>query len=227
MKKIAIVTVTYNTAKDTELFLKSVEKIHTVGFALDIIIVDNGSEKPFEIPKECKELPISLIRINPNVGFTGGYNRGIQEALKRDNDYILIINNDTIVAPEMITNLLTPLERNPAIGMTVPKIYFAKGHEYHKEKYKPEELGKVIWYAGGHPDWNNVMSIHRGLDEVDHGQYDKAEETLFATGCCMLIKKEVLKKIGVFDNRYFLYYEDADFNERVKRAGYKIYYVPT
>ena len=113
------------------------------------------------------------------------------------------------------------------MAVVTPKIYFAKGHEYHKDKYKKEDLGKVFWYAGGYTDWDNVTSIHRGVDEVDHGQYDKIEEIQFATGCCMLLKKEVFEKVGLFDDRYFLYYEDADLNERIKRAGYKIYYVPT
>ena len=70
------------------------------------------------------------------------------------------------------------------------------------------------------------MSIHRGIDEVDHGQYDRIEAIDFASGCAMMFKREVLEKVGLLDDRYFLYYEDADLNERVKRGGYKIYYVP-
>jgi len=87
-------------------------------------------------------------------------------------------------------------------------------------------LGKVFWYAGGVIDWANVKSVHRGVDEVDHGQYDENKEIEFATGCCMMIKREVLEKVGLFDKRYFLYYEDADLSVRIKKAGFSIYYAP-
>ena len=108
----------------------------------------------------------------------------------------------------------------------MPKIYFAKGHEFHKSRYTEEEKGKVIWYVGGVLDWRNVIGRHRGVDEVDVGQYEKVENTEFATGCCMMIRKEVFKRIGLFDEKYFLYYEDADFSIKAKHAGYKIVYSP-
>lgn len=227
MKKVAVVTVNYNTADDTIALLQSLKHVKTPDITLDIIILDNGSKEVFKLPDHLKEKNVTLLHSETNTGFSGGYNIGIKEALKHDNEFILIINNDTLVDPDMIKNLLEVLESKTEIGVTTPKIYFAKGHEFHKDRYKPEELGKVFWFAGGHTDWANVMSIHRGIDEVDHGQYDKIEPTDFATGCCMLFKKEVLEKVGLLDDRFFLYYEDADLNERIKRAGYKIYYVPT
>jgi GT2 family glycosyltransferase len=226
MKKVAAVTVNYNTAKDTITFLHSLNKAKTPDIILDTIIVDNGSEDIFKLPDTVDKKNIKLIRSETNTGFSGGYNIGMKEALSSDAGYILIINNDTIVDPDMIANLLSVLESKPEIGVTTPKIYFAKGHEFHKDRYKKSDLGKVLWYAGGHTDWNNVISIHRGIDEVDHGQYDTIEETDFASGCCMMFKREVLEKAGLLDDRYFLYYEDADLNERIKRKGFKMYYVP-
>lgn len=227
MKKVAVVTVSYNTHDDTINFLQSLKNVKKINFELDIIIVDNGSKEIFKLPENLKSDAVKLIRSETNTGFSGGYNIGMKEALKRGADYVLIVNNDTIVDPEMITNLLEVLESKANIGVTTPKIYFAKGHEYHKDRYKKDELGKVIWFAGGHTDWANVITIHRGIDEVDHGQYDTIEPTDFASGCCMMFKREVLEKVGLLDDKYFLYYEDADLNERIKRAGYKIYYVPT
>jgi GT2 family glycosyltransferase len=224
MKTVAIVTVNFNTAQDTHLFLKSLERVKIFGFQLLTIIVDNGSKEPFQLT-EKKDNSI-LIRIDDNTGFTGGYNRGINEALQKKADYILAINNDTILDPSMIEELLAVYETHDNVGIVVPKIYFAKGHEFHKDRYNKDELGKVFWYAGGYFDWANIQSVHRGVDEVDHGQYDKTEETGFITGCCMLIKREVLEKVGMFDERYFLYYEDADLCCRVKDAGYKLYYAP-
>lgn len=118
------------------------------------------------------------------------------------------------------------IEEDEHIGAVSPKIYFAKGHEFHKENYAKNELGQVLWYAGGEMDWRNILGKHRGVDEVDRGQYEKIEETSFATGCCMLIKTNVLKKIGLFDEKYFLYLEDSDLTERLRRSKYAIYYVP-
>jgi GT2 family glycosyltransferase len=227
MKKIAIVTVNYNTAEDTSALLESLEQCSITDSTFNIIIVDNASTALYKLPEKYQQKDITLIRSEINTGFAGGYNRGIREALQRGADYVLIINNDTIVHSTMLKELVSALESDQKIGVTTPKIYFAKGHEFHKEKYAKDELGRVLWYAGGHTDWANVMSIHRGMDEVDHGQYDTIEETDFASGCCMLFKKEVFEKVGIFDERYFLYYEDADINERIKKAGYKIFYVPT
>lgn len=227
MKKVTIATCNFNTDEETHCLLKSIEKVHHPHVDLEIIIVDNGSKTPFELQENEKRNNIILIRKEKNSGFTGGYNIGIKEALKRGADYVMAVNNDTTMHPDMIENMLKVLDSDPKIGLTVPKIYFSKGQEFHKDRYKPEELGKIFWYAGGHTDWANVKSVHRGVDEVDHGQYDQIEEVTFATGCCMFFKREVLEKVGIFDDRYFLYYEDADLNERVQRAGYKVYYVPT
>jgi len=84
----------------------------------------------------------------------------------------------------------------------------------------------VIWYAGGIIDWDNILAKHRGIDEVDRGQYEETSETPFATGCCMLIRKEVVEKIGLLDEKYFLYFEDVDYSLRAKKAGFKIVYFP-
>lgn len=226
MKKIAVVTVNYNTAEDTDSFLNSIDKIDKKGISLNIIVVDNGSKDVYKLPSHAKKQHVQLIRSEINTGFSGGYNIGMKEALKQGAEYVLIVNNDTLVDSAMLTELVKVLDSDVKIGLAVPKIYFAKGHEFHKDRYSKDELGKVFWYAGGHIDWANVTSIHRGVDEVDHGQYDKTESVEFATGCCMMFKREVLEKVGLLDDKYFLYYEDADLNERIKRAGYKVYYCP-
>lgn len=223
---MGIITVNYNTAEDTNNLIHSIDTLSHHGFTLHTIIVDNGSKEKYALPQKAKKDATTLIRSEENTGFSGGYNIGIKEALKKGCDYILIVNNDTSMDPDLAVNLLTVLESNQKIGATTPKIYFAKGHEFHKDRYKTEELGKVFWYAGGFTDWNHVTSVHRGVDEVDQGQYDSVQEIDFASGCCILFKKEVLENVGLFDEDYFLYYEDADMNERIKRAGFKMFYVP-
>lgn len=226
MKKVIIVTVNYNTEKDTYNLVDSIKKVKKEDFFLETIIVDNGSKNKMSLSKDYAE-DIILIRSDINTGFSGGYNIGIKEALKRQADFVLVVNNDTIIDSLMIENLLKVISSNSKIGVVTPKIYFAKGHEFHKNRYSEDELGKVFWYAGGYTDWENITSIHRGVDEVDKGQYDKTEKTDFASGCCMFFKREVFEKVGMFDDRYFLYYEDADLNERIKKAGFDIYFVPS
>src|SRR5258708_1747803 len=226
MKKVTVVAINFNREDVTFAWLDSMQKIKTSGFTFDIVIVDNASKKPFQLSKNQQKENIHVLRSEENTGFNGGNNIGLTFALEHGADYIMIINNDTIVDPDMIKNLFEVLESDPKIGVSTPKIYFAKGHEFHKVRYKKEDLGKVFWYAGGHTDWANVKSVHRGVDEVDRGQYNKNEQVSFASGCCMLFKREVLEKVGLLDEKYFLYFEDADINERIQRAGYTISYVP-
>jgi GT2 family glycosyltransferase len=84
----------------------------------------------------------------------------------------------------------------------------------------------VIWYAGGVIDWENVYGYHRGVDEVDHGQFDEAQETNFATGCCVAVSATTIKKVGMLDEKYFFGLEDMDWSIRVKQEGLKVLYEP-
>ena len=227
MKKVFAVTINFNKEEVTKDWLTSMQKMNLDGFTLDLVIVDNASKVPFVLSENEKKANVHVLRSEDNTGFTGGNNIGAEYALRNKADYILIINNDTITDPDLLKNLLDVLERNKKIGMTTPKIYFAKGHEFHKERYKKENLGKVFWYAGGYTDWANIKSVHRGVDEVDRGQYDREEPVDFASGCCMLIKREVIEKLGLFDKRGFMYFEDAILCQRLHLSGYEIWYVPS
>lgn len=176
--------------------------------------------------KEIENNVIVIDNSKDNRGFSGGNNIGIREALKNKVDAVLLLNDDTKLKSDMVFQLVKVITSDEGIGAVVPKIYFYPGFEYHKDRYKPDNLGKVIWYAGGGIDWNNIMGIHFGVDEVDSGQYDRRKEVGFATGCAVMIKREVLEKVGFFDERYFLYLEDMDLSMRIKRAGYKLIYEP-
>lgn len=227
MKNIFIVIVNFNTREITLNCLKSLHKLKAIDFNISTVVVDNGSSEEFNIKeKDFEDLNLKFIRSKENLGFTGGNNLGIKFALDSNANYVMLLNNDTFVNEELILKLFNSAEENLTAGIVVPKIYFARGYEYHKDRYKKEELGKVIWYAGGETDWKNVISYHRGVDEVDKGQFDNRKETNFATGCCMFIARKVLEKIGMLDDKYFLYYEDGDFCQRVKKAGFKIIYEP-
>lgn len=235
MEKIAIVIINYNGEKDTRECLRSLEKLKTPDNAeFFAIVVDNASKEKLKVQSFDKtqdksekfKIDLEILRSEVNLGFSGGNNLGIKYALEHGADYILILNNDTVVDSKLIHELLKRAKLKPTIGIVVPKIYFEKGYEFHKDRYKESEKGKVIWYAGGILDWKNLIGHHKGVDEVDTGQYDVSLPTDYATGCCMFIKKEILDKVGLFDEKYFLYYEDSDFSEKVKWAGYSIVYEP-
>lgn len=225
MRKVAIVTVNYNGEKDTLELLHSQENLLAPDCELRTIIVDNGSTDNFVEIASKKYPEIDILQTGINNGFSGGYNRGIEHALIWGADYVLIINNDAL-APDknLIADLLETFDKNPKAGIVAPKILFAPGYEFYKDRYKPRDKGKVIWFAGGKFDWENVLSIHRGIDSVDDGTFDNTLEIDFATGCCFLIKREVLEKVGLFNEDYFAYFEDAEYSKRVVDTGFKIFY---
>lgn len=223
MKSIWVITVCYNSEKETEKCIKSILSADKSGFNVSVLVIDNGCEISFTSSEEN----VHVVRSEKNLGFSGGNNLGISYALSHGADFVLLINNDTIADSKLLVSLFRVYKLEDKIGIACPKIYFEKGHEFHKEKYSEKEKGHVLWYAGGGIDWKNGVSYHRGVDEVDSGQYDKQSEITFATGCCMLIPRVVLEKVGIFDDKYFLYFEDADLSVRVKRSGYRLLYVPT
>lgn len=222
MDHISLVLVNYNSERDTLECLQSLQKIKAKGFEYQILIIDNGSKEPLTIPSDLSR-KVELVRSESNLGFTGGNNLGIKYALDTYNsDFILLLNNDTYVDPHFLQALYDSAKVHPEQGLICPKIYFAKGNEYHKPSYKPEDKGLVLWYAGGSIDWPNVLCFHRGVDELDRGHFDTQLTSDFATGCCVLARREVLEKIGVFDERFFLYLEDVDLSLRTQQAGFSI-----
>ncbi|GIW61531.1 MAG: glycosyl transferase [Patescibacteria group bacterium] len=227
MEKVIISIIDYNGRDDTIACLRSIEKLVTENFFFEVVVIDNYPQGFFSLGDEKFDIPITIIKTPKALGFAGGQNKGIEYALEQNADYVLVLNNDTLVDKNLLRELVRASREDKKRGAIVPKIYFAKGHEFHKDRYTKDELGRIIWYAGGRMDWNNIYGIHIGVDEVDHGQYDHESETELLTGCCVLLTKDVLNKVKGFDNRYFLYYEDADLNERIKKAGFLIWYRPS
>lgn len=230
MKKICIVILNWNRFNETKECLDSLTKLEKEHYYIKVLVIDNastdGSSQKIKDYLNSFSLCSELIVNHENLGFAGGNNIGIKKAIQENFDYILLINNDTIADPKLISNLAQVASQDSQAGLLTGKIYFAPGFEYHKNRYKEDERGKVIWYAGGLIDWDNIYCSHQGVDEVDKGQYEKISETNFITGCCMLIRKEVVEKIGLFDEKYYLYLEDVDLSVRAKRAGYKLLFVP-
>jgi len=225
MKKIFVVVLHYKGKGFTYRCLSSLQKIKKRHFSLQIVLVDNHSPERLVNFKKKFHGDV-LIRNSKNLGFAEGNNVGIRYALKKKADYVLLLNNDTVVDRNFLVQLVEAAYENKKAGIIAPKIYFAPGYEYHQTKYKPGEQGRVFWYAGGVIDWPNVLCSHRGIDEVDNGQYNSRQETDFASGCAVLIKRNVFDQIGLLDSRYFLYLEDVEFCQRAKKAGFQIVYQP-
>ncbi|EKD86792.1 MAG: hypothetical protein ACD_37C00143G0002 [uncultured bacterium] len=224
MPKIFVNLITFNDSTSTNECLGSLEKLNKKGFELFVVVVDNGSKERFEVKREYS-FNLKILYSEDNLGFSGGQNYGIKYCLEQNADFIVVLNNDTVTDENLIVELLGSFD-DPKIGVVCPKIYFAKGYEYHKDRYAEKDLGKIFWYAGGVIDWKNVFGNHRGVDEIDKGQYNLREETEVATGCCMMISREIFEKVGMFDENFFLYYEDADLSMRLKKQGFKIIYEP-
>lgn len=200
----AVVILHYRHKEDTLECLKSVNRSDYKD--LQIILVDNDSGDSFgELEK------ITLLKSGHNIGYSGGNNLGIKKALEMGAEYVFVINPDATVEKSTISSLVKAIEKYSA-GLVSPKIYF--------------DNSKKIWYAGSKFDVLNVIGSHRGVDEIDHGQYDLDEETDGITGGAFLATKEVFRKAGLFDERFFLYYEDADLSFRAKQKGFKIMYIP-
>lgn len=227
--KVSIIVLAVNSFDLIKNVLKDIAKLDTSDIETECVIVDNGSNDGLQEYVKDYKLPnmdFKYLRNSSNLGFAEGNNVGIKYALKNGADYCLLLNNDMILQEDLLTKLVNFIKKNPKVGLVSPKIYFAKGYEFHKDRYNDRDLGKVIWYAGGKIDWNNVYTSHIGVDEVDTGQYDKTIKTDIANGACLLIRKEVFEKIGLLDKELFLYWEDTDFCQRAIRSGFDVVYYP-
>lgn len=227
MTSIAIIVLNWKQPKLTLETIDSILKIKANSFKYKIFLVDNASpDDSVKIFKDTysKNKQIEIIQTGANLGYVGN-NVGIKKALKDNFDRILLINNDVLVDPLFLQELIS--ETKNGYDLLGPKIYFAPHFEYHKDRYSKEEIGNVIWSAGGQMDWDNIYGSNIGVDEVDHGQRDQITTNLdFLTGCCLLISSKVFKKIGLLDEKFFMYLEDVDFCQRAKQAGFKLAYIP-
>ena len=209
--RVVVIIVNWNGKDVTLDCLASLRRVQDP--APHVLVVDNGSTDD-SVPAIRSQYPdVELLALSENRRFAGGNNAGIQKAFADGADFVLLLNNDTIVDPGFLSALLGRIRSEERCGMVVPKIY------YH---HQPD----MLWYAGGEISfWTGTMR-HRGIREVDHGQYDTATDTEYATGCCLLVSRELIARAGQLDESFFIYSEDADWSVRARRAGYRIIYEP-
>ncbi len=206
-KSVSIITVNFNHSHVTDAMLDSVFATNTYS-PIEIIVVDNGSTIDPVPAWKIKYPTVQFIRSESNLGFAGGNNLGIKYA---KGDYLFFVNNDTEFTEGLVTKLVTTLEEHPEAGIVSPKIrYF--------------DQPDMLQYAGFTPmNYYTARNSCIGQFEKDNGQYDNLTgETGYIHGAAMMMPRKVLEKAGLMPENYFLYYEEMDWCEMIKRAGYTI-----
>ena len=212
--KLTIILVNYNGKNYNKACMESI--LASSGMEeVNIIVVDNASQD--ESVRMLEEQyagdgRLELIRLDDNYGFSYANNVGIRRAGERGADNVLLLNNDTEIASDMLSQLWECAKRHPG-SVVVPKIYYSDDR-------------KRLWSAGGSFSAVIKKARHTGLDERDEGQYDEERAVDFATGCCLWIPMEIIRKAGMLDERFFLYYEDTEYSLRLHRKDIPIYYCP-
>ena len=211
---VFIVLLNYNGAEDTIDCLKSLQN---VGYStMKIIVVDNAStdDSVERLSNAQKDYEFIFLTSEENNGFSAGNNIGIRYALANDADYVLLLNNDTVVKPDFLSLAVEASENDDSVGLTIGKILY----------YKEPDL---IWYGGGElkPPYN--YSIHLGFKENQNNpEFNQQRYVTYATGCYFLLKRAAIEKVGLMDEDYFLYCEDTDYSIRMTRGGFKMLYCP-
>lgn len=206
---VSIITINYNQADVTCAMLESVKR--STYQHIEVIVVDNASRED-PTGKIIAVYPkAQIILSKKNLGFAGGNNLGIQAA---KGDYLFFVNNDTEFTPDLIQHLLEPFSRTDKLGIACPKIYY----------YDNPELIQFAGYTPINPFTARNSTI--GQFEADKGQHNTEKPIPYAHGAAMLMSRKALEKTGLMPDFYFLYYEELDWCEQIRKAGFEIYYVP-
>jgi GT2 family glycosyltransferase len=179
-----------------------------------VFLVDNGSTDGSAEYVRAAWPSVIVLATRTNLGFAGGNNVGIRAALAAGADAILLLNNDAQLLPAALERLGSALGPDGSnVAAAAPKILY---------RSTPE----VIWAAGARLDWWRGLAVDRGLNELDVGQYDRPEQVQSATACCLLVRSDAFRQVGLLDEGYFMYFEDADFAVRLNKSGRRIAYEP-
>jgi len=210
--RLAIILVNWNRSDDT---LNCLESINLSTYQNYItIVVDNGSRSEEIIKLKQSKSSFLLIEAGENLGYTGGNNRGIQHAIDINVEYILLLNNDTLISPDALDNIIRAADVDKQIGILSPKILF------HPARH-------IIWSAGTDFDDRFLMGYLTGYKKEDVGQFNQERYVDYVTGCAMMIRSKVILEVGMLCDDYFAVCEDIDYCLKVRKAGYKIKYEPS
>lgn len=206
--RVSAIILTYNHYQDTHECLESV--IASDYPSLQVTVVDNGSTDgtPDQVRRNFPQ--VHVIENNQNLGVPAGYNIGFNHALQSGADYILMLNNDTVVPPEMLPTLITAAKSDPNVGIVMPKVL------YHGSAER-------IWSSGG-----RYRAFPPAILMTDNRKdfRDSTRMIEYAPSCVLLIHRQAFERAGLFDPGYFFLYDDWDFSERVRTHGLNIWYAP-
>ena len=210
-KKTVIILVNWNRFEYKHQCLISLKKCSFSSF--DIIVVDNGSED-LSVEQLKKEHPeIILINSDVNLGFAGGNNLGIKYALHSAYKYVMLLNNDTFVEPDFMDVLVEYMDENPKVGLIQPKIF----NNNNKS---------LLWNGGSYFNKLITLAYTEGFLSKDKPKYNYIKEVDWVTGCGFLTRCDILRKTGLLEEKFFMYYEDVDLSFRIKNAGHRLMYHP-
>ncbi len=210
--RVAVVIVNYN---GSEVLCDCLTSVLASSYpALDVLVVDNASTDD-SLAVVRRDFPsVHLIACTENLGFAGGNNVGIRTALQAGAQYVLVLNNDTIIAPDCIEWLVRRARADSRIGAVSPMILFCD----------PKDR---IWSAGGEYNLWRGVARHAGLRRrMSEKRWNQPRRITFATGCAVLLSAAALQEAGGFDERLFMYNEDGDLSLRLRKAGWLLYYEP-
>jgi GT2 family glycosyltransferase len=207
-----IIVLNWNGARDT---IACVESCRALQYpARRILVVDNGSHDGSEDVLRDRWPDVDFLQTGANLGYAGGNNAGIRYALARGAAHVWLLNNDARVAPDCLTHLVESVERDSRVGIAGSKVYYL-------------DRPTVLWSAGATLDLEAGGAVrHIGGNREDDGAHDAPASVDYVPGCSLMVRRETLAAIGLLDEQYFLYFEDADFCYRARRAGWTVRYEP-
>jgi GT2 family glycosyltransferase len=208
---LRVVIPSFNRADD---LIACIDSLNIAGIKDEQIqVIDNHSQDKTAELLDTYHPKVNVKSLSENLGATGASNIGFELALAQGATHVLRLDSDTIVDPDFITPLIDAIQTSPDIGVVAPKIYY----------YDPPQK---IWYAGADAHPFHFGAIYSQRNQEDSPMSCQARKVDYAWGAAMLIKAEVLQKTGVFDQDFFIYYEEIDFCLRVKKLGYSVWVVP-
>ena len=178
-----------------------------------VMVIDNGStDNSVKMVKENFS-EVELLELENNNGFAGGYNRCFTRLKDEYSGFILLLNNDTEVDPDILNSFIQAKEKYGDNNLYGGKIFY-------------QDTPNLIWYAGGNVNLKRAKISHRGIRQNDSAEFSKPLQTDYITGCCMFTSMEVINQLNGFDERFNMYGEDVDLCLRAKQKGIICYYWP-
>ena len=213
-KKYLVILINYNNTEDT---IECVNSLYHSGIQTEsILIIDNGSKNDSISILKKNYSSIELITNKQNIGFSAANNIGIKKAITNDFTYVILLNNDTIVTPNAISELISVMDKFEDVPLGTGQI-----------RMYPEE--NKIWYAGGKLiNWRG-LAVHLHLNKnAEEIKLPLAPQYVtFISGCYLCIRVSAIEKLGLLDERFFIYLEDIEYSARAVKKGFKLLYVPT